>query len=96
MIIGIVALMLTLPNAYSADKDMITYLSITELTQTSLILAESNLENDDFDSAKKLIDFASKQFSNNLQTLRNVDASLTDELHISLIDLQTKEFSPDN
>ena len=89
-------LLIAIPSAYSADKDMITYLSITELTQTSLILAESNLENGDFDSAKKLIDFASKQFSNNLQTLRNVDASLTDELHISLIDLQTKEFSPDN
>ena len=89
-------LLIAIPSAYSADKDMITYLSITELTQTSLILAESNIENDDFDSAKKLIDFASKQFSNNLQTLRNVDASLTDELHISLIDLQTKEFSPDN
>ncbi len=95
-IIGIAALMLTLPNAYSTDKDLITYLSITELTQTSLTLADSTIESGDFDAAKKFIDFGSKQFSNNLQTLRNVDASLTDEVHISLIDLQTRDFSPDN
>ena len=59
--------MLALPNAYSAEPDMVTYLSITELTQTSLALAEQSLEDGDFDSTKKFIEFASKQFSNNLQ-----------------------------
>ena len=68
-IIGIAALMLTLPNAYSTDKDLITYLSITELTQTSLTLADSTIESGDFDAAKKFIDFGSKQFSNNLLKL---------------------------
>jgi len=95
-IIGIAALMLLLPNAYSAEPDMVRYLSITEITQTTIVLAEQSLEDGDFDSTKKFIEFASKQFSNNLEKLREADASLTDEVHISLIDLQTKEISSDN
>ena len=96
VIIGIAALMLAIPNAYSAEPDMITYLSISEITQTSITLAEQSLEDGDFDSTKKFIEFASKQFSNNLQKLRDADASLTDEVHISLIDLQTKEIISEN
>ena len=96
VIIGVAALMLAIPNAYSAEPDMITYLSISEITQTSITLAEQSVEDGDFDNAKKLIEFGSKQFSNNLEKLREVDASLTDEVHISLIDLQTKEISSEN
>ena len=96
VIIGVAALMLAIPNAYSAEPDMITYLSISEITQTSITLAEQSLEDGDFDSTKKFIEFASKQFSNNLQKLRDADASLTDEVHISLIDLQTKEIISEN
>ena len=88
--------MLALPNAYSAEPDMVRYLSITEVTQTSITLAEQSVEDGDFDNAKKLIEFGSKQFSNNLEKLREADASLTDEVHISLIDLQTKEISSEN
>ena len=95
-IIGIAVLILAIPNAYSAEPDMITYLSISEITQTSITLAEQSLEDGDFDSTKKFIEFASKQFSNNLQKLRDADASLTDEVHISLIDLQTKEIISEN
>ena len=96
VIIGVAALMLAIPNAYSAEPDMITYLSISEITQTSITLAEQSVEDGDFDNAKKLIEFGSKQFSNNLEKLREADASLTDEVHISLIDLQTKEISSEN
>ena len=96
VIIGIAALMLAIPNAYSAEPDMITYLSISEITQTSITLAEQSLEDGDFDFTKKFIEFGSKQFSNNLQKLRDADTSLTDEVHISLIDLQTKEISSEN
>ena len=88
--------MLALPNAYSTDSNMITYYSVTEITQTSLNLAEASLKNNDFDSTKKLIEFGSKHFSNNLQKLRDSNASLADEVHISLIDLQTKEITPEN
>ena len=95
-IIGIAVLIFAIPNAYSAEPDMITYLSISEITQTSITLAEQSLEDGDFDSTKKFIEFASKQFSNNLQKLRDADASLTDEVHISLIDLQTKEIISEN
>ena len=95
-IIALTALMLAIPNAYSAEPDMVTYLSISEITQTSITLAEQSLEDGDFDSTKKYIEFGSKQFSNNLQKLRDADTSLTDEVHISLIDLQTKEISSEN
>ena len=95
-IIGLAALMLALPNAYSTDSNMITYYSVTEITQTSLNLAEASLKNNNFDSTKKLIEFGSKHFSNNLQKLRDSNASLADEVHISLIDLQTKEITPEN
>ena len=95
-IIGLAALMFAIPNAYSADPDMVTYYSVTEITQTSLNLAEASLKNNDFDSTKKLIEFGSKHFSNNLQKLRDSNASLADEVHISLIDLQTKEITPEN
>ena len=47
-IIGIAALMLALPNAYSAEPDMVRYLSITEVTQTTIVLAEQTLEDGDF------------------------------------------------
>ena len=95
-IIALTALMLAIPNAYSAEPDMVTYLSISEITQTSITLAEQSLEDGDFDTTKKYIEFGSKQFSNNLQKLRDADTSLTDEVHISLIDLQTKEISSEN
>ena len=95
-IVALTALMLVIPNAYSAEPDMVTYLSISEITQTSITLAEQSLEDGDFDSTKKYIEFGSKQFSNNLQKLRDADTSLTDEVHISLIDLQTKEISTEN
>ena len=95
-IIALTALMLAIPNAYSAEPDMVTYLSISEITQTSITLAEQSLEDGDFDTTKKYIEFGSKQFSNNLQKLRDTDTSLTDEVHISLIDLQTKEISSEN
>ena len=95
-IIALTALMLAIPNAYSADPELLTYYSVTEITQTSITLAEQSLEDGDFDSTKKFIEFASKQFSNNLQKLRDADASLTDEVHISLIDLQTKEIISEN
>ena len=95
-IIALTALMLAIPNAYSAEPDMVTYLSISEITQTSITLAEQSLEDGDFDFTKKYIEFGSKQFSNNLQKLRDADTSLTDEVHISLIDLQTKEISSEN
>ena len=69
---------------------------MVEVTETSLNLALTSLENQDFDSTKKFIEFGSTHFSKNLEKLRNVDASLTDEVHISLLDLQTRQLTPEN
>ena len=69
---------------------------MVEVTETSLNLALTSLENQDFDSTKNFIEFGSTHFSKNLEKLRNVDASLTDEVHISLLDLQTRQLTPEN
>ena len=62
-IIGIAVLIFAIPNAYSAEPDMITYISISEITQTSITLAEQSLEDGDFDTTKKYIEFGSKPVS---------------------------------
>ena len=87
----------TVPSVLSADDvDLVTFYSVKEITQTSLTLAEINLKDGNIETSKKFIDFASKQLSNNLQELRQSDSNLTDEVHISLIDLQTKQINSDN
>mgnify|MGYP001185265611 FL=1 len=87
----------TIPNVLSADDvDLTKLYSVKEITQTSLTLAEINLQNGNVETSKQFIDFASKQFSNNLQQLRQADSNLTDEIHISLIDLQTQQINSDN
>ena len=87
----------TIPNVLSADDvDLTKLYSVKEITQTSLTLAEINLQNGNVETSKQFIDFASKQFSNNLQQLRQSDSNLTDEIHISLIDLQTQQINSDN
>ena len=89
-------LLIAIPNAYSVDNSKVRYYSVTEVTETSLNLALTSLENEDFDTTKKFIEFGSTQFSKNLEKLRNVDASLADEVHISLLDLQTRQINTEN
>ncbi len=95
-IFGIIVLLFAIPNAYSLEKTSITYYSTAEITQTTLNLALTSLEDEDFDSTKNFIEFASKYFSKNLEKMRSVDATLTDEVHISLIDLQTRQINSEN
>ena len=89
-------LLVVIPSAYSIDNSKVRYYSVTEVTETSLNLALTSLENQDFDSTKKFIEFGSTHFSKNLEKLRNVDASLADEVHISLLDLQTRQINSEN
>ena len=89
-------LLVVIPSAYSVDNSKVRYYSVTEVTETSLNLALTSLENQDFDSTKKFIEFGSTHFSKNLEKLRNVDASLADEVHISLLDLQTRQINSEN
>ena len=87
----------TVPNVLSADDVNLTKLySVKEITQTSLTLAEINLQNGNVETSQQFIDFASQQFSNNLKELRQSDSTLTDEIHISLLDLQTQQINSDN
>ena len=78
-------LLFVIPSAYSIDNSKVRYYSVIEVTETSLNLALTSLENQDFESTKNFIEFGSTHFSKNLEKLRNVDASLTDEVHISLL-----------
>ena len=89
-------LLFVIPSAYSIDNSKVRYYSVIEVTETSLNLALSSLENQDFDSTKNFIEFGSTHFSENLEKLRAVDPELTDEVHISLLDLQTRQLTPEN
>ena len=89
-------LLFVIPSAYSIDNSKVRYYSVIEVTETSLNLALSSLENQDFDSTKNFIEFGSTHFSKNLEKLRAVDPELTDEVHISLLDLQTRQLTPEN
>ena len=89
-------LLFVIPSAYSIDNSKVRYYSVIEVTETSLNLALTSLENQDFESTKNFIEFGSTHFSKNLEKLRNVEASLTDEVHISLLDLQTRQLNPEN
>ena len=93
---SIAMLLFVIPSAYSIDNSKVRYYSVIEVTETSLNLALTSLENQDFESTKNFIEFGSTHFSKNLEKLRNVDASLTDEVHISLLDLQTRQLNPEN
>ena len=95
-IFAIAMLLFVIPSAYSIDNSKVRYYSVVEVTETSLNLALTSLENQDFESTKNFIEFGSTHFSKNLEKLRNVDASLTDEVHISLLDLQTRQLNPEN
>ena len=95
-IFAIAMLLFVIPSAYSIDNSKVRYYSVIEVTETSLNLALTSLENQDFESTKNFIEFGSTHFSKNLEKLRNVDASLTDEVHISLLDLQTRQLNPEN
>ena len=95
-ILGIAMLLFVIPSAYSIDNSKVRYYSVVEVTETSLNLALTSLENQDFDSTKKFIEFGSTHFSKNLEKLRAVDPELTDEVHISLLDLQTRQLTPEN
>ena len=95
-ILGIAMLLFVIPSAYSIDNSKVRYYSVVEVTETSLNLALTSLENQDFDSTKKFIEFGSTHFSKNLEKLRAVDQELTDEVHISLLDLQTRQLTPEN
>ena len=89
-------LLFVIPSAYSIDNSKVRYYSVIEVTETSLNLALSSLENQDFDSTKNFIEFGSTHFSKNLEKLRAVDPELTDEVHISLLDLHTRQLTPEN
>ena len=89
-------LLFVIPSAYSIDNSKVRYYSVVEVTETSLNLALTSLENQDFDSTKNFIEFGSTHFSKNLEKLRAVDSELTDEAHISLLDLQTRQLTPEN
>ena len=89
-------LLFVIPSAYSIDNSKVRYYSVIEVTETSLNLALTSLENQDFESTKNFIEFGSTHFSKNLEKLRAVNSELTDEVHISLIDLQTRQLTPEN
>ena len=61
-IFAIAMLLFVIPSAYSIDNSKVRYYSVIEVTETSLNLALTSLENQDFESTKNFIEFGSTHF----------------------------------
>lgn len=70
-------------------------ISTIHSVSTGLEVADEMLSNGDMDGASYAVEFAAKQFALGLQPLRDIDKEVTDEIHITLLDMaSTAKNSP--
>lgn len=83
-----IATVLFLVPTQSLQQGFVNSPSATiEITKTGLDVAKSYLQKGERDDAKYAINFSSEYFSRDLVSLRGSDAGLTDDIHVSLLDL---------
>ena len=97
LLLATVACMILLQVPSQSFQQSFTDLPVltVDVTLTGLDVAESLLRSGDFDGAKYAAEFAAAHFAFGLQNLRNIDAELTDNLHLSLLDLP-RSIKPDS
>ncbi len=86
VITGIILLFLALPN--------ISYQSLTgspiatlETAKAGLMVADTRYQDGDTEAAKYSLEVASRHFGLGLSTLREFDSTLTDEIHLDILDI---------
>lgn len=80
---------LTLGTSFAqANND--TILLATEVTKIGLELTKISIENGNIQEAEKYSKFTSDFFGKQVQNVRSFDASLADEIHISLLDIHAE------
>ena len=97
LLLATVACMILLQVPSQSFQQSFTDLPVltVDVTLTGLDVAESLLRSGDFDGAKYAAEFAAVHFAFGLQNLRNIDAELTDNLHLLLLDLP-RSIKPDS
>ncbi|MGQ0795946.1 MAG: FTR1 family protein [Nitrosopumilaceae archaeon] len=75
-------------NISAQSMDQVSLYSNKELVLVGLELTEQNVIKGNYDAANVYSKFASDTFADSLQDARAVDATLADEVHLILVDIQ--------
>lgn len=84
----IIVSLLTSNNSYSELSNDETFSSI-EVTKIGLELTKISIEQDNIENAQKYSDFTTQFFGKNVQNVRLYNTKFADEIHISLLDIDT-------
>lgn len=77
-------------NAYAQSEEQSATITITEV---GLELTKQAIQNNNYDSALKYSALTNNQFGENIQFLRKTSSNVSDEIHISLLDLHSNIIS---
>ena len=84
----IIIITFPLQSVLGQSQEQITLYSNKELVMIGLELTEQNLVKGNYDAAIIYSKFASDAFARSLQVMRSIDATLADEIHITLVEIQ--------
>ena len=84
----IIIITFPLQSVLGQSQEQITLYSNKELVMIGLELTEQNLVKGNYDAAIIYSKFAYDAFARSLQVMRSIDATLADEIHITLVEIQ--------
>ncbi|HXG73522.1 MAG TPA: FTR1 family protein [Candidatus Nitrosotenuis sp.] len=91
----VVALIMPFSLAYAQSQDVVAH-TTGEVVKIGIQLIKSSLEQGDVDAAKKYSKFTNDYYGQQLHTLRQSGVEFADDLHLLLIDMQSKTQNPDD
>ena len=77
------------PGIFAASDNSEIQSTARHVIEISLTLAEESVQSSDYDSAKTYANFASSFFGKNLNELRESNPQVIDDIHITLLDVQS-------
>lgn len=78
-----------IPNIHAQSQEQILLYSNVELATVGLELTEQSVLKGNYDAASSYSKFSADAYARSLNAARSVDSSLADEIHITLVDIQT-------
>lgn len=93
MIAVIVLITSPLPNLHAESGANAVILANKEIVNTGLQLVQQSIGIGDYTSAQGYVKATSDLFGESLQTIRNVNPDLANEVHITLVDIETDDSS---
>ncbi|MEM3065281.1 MAG: FTR1 family protein [Candidatus Nitrosotenuis sp.] len=91
----VVALIAPFSLAYAQSQDVVEH-TAGEVVKIGIQLTKSSLEQGDVDGAKKYSKFTNDYYGQQLHILRQSGVEFADDLHLLLIDMQSKTQNPDD